>query len=191
MTRHLRPWLADLVPALALVLLASATLMMPSGLEAMRHSISESAAQATPWAWIGRIGLAAFGLAAWLAAGRLWPTERATGAALAVFGLAMIASAAWSHRPWLPDVPFDAGEDAIHSLAAQTAGLAIAAAVVSHIVSRIRAGSPPGRLDWLALAAVIIGSVGFAWFPAASGLLQRAMFAAILLWLWRIARRRL
>ena len=28
----------------------------------------------------------------------------------------MVATAALSHRPWLPEVPFDEVEDALHSL---------------------------------------------------------------------------
>ncbi len=177
--------IANLLVASTFVLLALAPMVMPAGYDFVHHSISESAAQLTPKAWVGRSGLALFGIVALFAARHLWRRERTTAAALIAFGLAMTTSAIWSHRPWLVELPYDAAEDMVHSAAAQISGLAISLAMIARIISRLASRLHPDWLDWAALATVFGGSAGFGLFPAIGGLIQRAMFATVLLWLWQ------
>jgi TRAP-type C4-dicarboxylate transport system permease small subunit len=194
MVREATAWLHSLyslLPAIAFALLALAPAYMPPGYDAVKNSISESAAQGIAMAWVARLGLCAFGLSAWWMAARLCPEQLLTAIALAVFGAGLVASACWSHRPWVAGMPFDHVEDCIHSFAAQLAGVGITVATAAHLITRLASGHNTDSLDWVALFAVLAGSAGFALAPAVSGLIQRGMFAAILLWLWHVGRRSL
>lgn len=175
--------------AVVLLLLASAVcvfaapLAMPSPYSWWTHAISESAAQGQRSAWIARLGFYLFGGAVlWLALGlrAAWP--RATGWMQITFALCMFGTAAFSHKPWLPGVPFDATEDLLHSITASGMGFAFALGALARLLQRGKGETARRIVDATALlAAGALSPLGELW-PSIGGLLQRLMFAVAYLW---------
>jgi Protein of unknown function (DUF998) len=165
--------------ALSALALAAAPLAMPEGYSWVSQTTSESAAQATPGAWVARLGFVLFGLAV-LA---LLPGSAArwgrVGAVLhAAFGAFMVAAAVFSNRAWQEGVAWSRTEDMLHSIAASAMGIAFAAGVVAVAVvaRRIRV------LDVVAVAASVLLPLGMTALPAVDGVLQRSMFAVAYAW---------
>lgn len=160
---------------------------MPPGYVHWRHTLSELAAQGLPHADVARTGLALWGLAGWCAAvvrpGTPCPVVRL---GLAGFGLSMAAAAYWSHRPWLPGVGYSALEDQWHSVAASLAGTCIVLALSSYHLARCWQRRKPDALAWLAWCSAWLCPLLMLLHPATAGAWQRAMFAAVGLWLWRV-----
>lgn len=178
--------LAGLVAALlaaSAILVVAAAAAMPEGYAWRRHSISESAAQALRHAWVARSAFLAFGAAVLVLAlwrRHAWP--RAAVLAHATFAVCMIGTAAFSHRPWLPDVSFDAVEDLLHSITATGMGFAFCLGVAARLWARPSGTVAPRLFD---AAAVLAGTAMplLAWqFPLDAGLIQRAMFAVAYAW---------
>lgn len=163
------------------LLIFAAPAWMPDSYSAFRHSISESAAQGWSRALPVRLGLALLGVGAALASLRATPALMVWS--LRVFALAMICSAIWSHRPWLPDLAFDTTEDRVHSWAAQTAGMAFVAAVLARMAQQWVVFRQVNLVDAIALFAALgvpmLWFAGFAWHGAA----QRGMFLCAYVWL--------
>jgi hypothetical protein len=151
----------------------------------LRHTISESAAQGLPAAIWARSGLALMGIGAALASLGTWPGP--TAWALRAFALAMAASAVWGHRPWLPDVGFDASHDRAHAVAAQAAGVAFVMALLGRVAARWALQRQVDGLDAAALFAAV--AVPLSWVAGIPwpGAAQRAMFALAYAWLLREA----
>jgi hypothetical protein len=187
--REAWPACACLALSAALIFLAPA--WMPSGYSAWTHSVSESAAQGVPHAAWARCGLALMGLGAALAG--LWGPHRQgpLTACLLLFGMAMVASALWSHRPWWPEAPFapfDARADRLHSIAAQAAGVSFLAAVglraARHWTQRRRID----LLDTCAAGAAMLAPLAMLLDLPGRGAAQRVMFGLAYVWLARQAR---
>lgn len=163
--------------------LASAPLLMPEPYSWLSHTTSESAAQGLEGAWLARFGFLAFGLAVlWLAShcqGRWggWATLSHGS-----FGVLMLATAVFSHRPFLPGQPFDAFEDALHSGAATAMGFAFAFGVLMIALTRRRHVGGIRVLDAAALAASVAIPLGMLVWTGVGGLLQRAMFLIAYVW---------
>lgn len=168
--------------------LLAAPLIMPPGYSWLTHTTSESAAQGLAGAWLARLGFLLFGLAViWLAVLKapLW-VRTAVWFHLA-FGVCMLGTAAFSHHPWLPGVPFDPVEDFLHSLTATVMGFAFALGVVVRFWQREK-GDRMGRLlDVTAVAAATLLPLLMATQPEIIGLLQRLMFGVAYLWYGREA----
>jgi hypothetical protein len=169
--------------ALSALALAIAPLFLPETYFPIANTTSESAAQGVEWAWIARIGLAAFGLSV-LGFTRLpGMTENSIGRwCFDAFGLLLILSAIASTRSWVPDARFDPSEDWVHSFAATAMGFAFAFGVVATVLSRAKG---VGRLrvhDILAVAASVLIPLGMIAVPEVDGLLQRLMFAIAFAW---------
>lgn len=166
---------------------ALAPLAMPPGYVPWRHTISELAAQGLAHAGLARAGLALWGLAGGCAAavrpGAASPVVRL---GLAGFGLSMAASAVWSHRPWLPGVGYSAQEDQWHSVAASLAGTCIVLALSTYHLARCWQRRSPDALAWVAWGSAWLCPLLMLALPAAAGAWQRAMFAVVGLWLWRV-----
>jgi hypothetical protein len=94
----------------------------------------------------------------------------------------MIATAAFSHRPWVPDAPFDHFEDLLHSVTATAMGFALAAGVIAVGISP----RGPSRLDRGADSLAVIVSVviplAMSQATAVTGALQRSMFLVAYIW---------
>jgi hypothetical protein len=157
--------------------------LLPGNYSWVEHTTSEAAAQGVEGAWLARLGFLLFGfavllLAATLLRGASWLSR----ALITAFGVMMIAAAAFSHRSWQNEVPFDAFEDGLHSVAATALGFAFAFAVLARSFGRPR--TQLGR-RWLDAAAVISSvaiPIAMTAMPAIDGLLQRAMFLAAYVW---------
>lgn len=156
----------------------------------MRHTISESAAQGLDGAWIARSGFLVFGLSVlWLAslAQSRWGSWGSV--ALGAFGVMMLGTAAYSHRPWQPDVPFDPFEDFLHSATATIMGLCFAVGVILVGLARSRPSILDRVLDGIAVLASIAVPLAMALSTGYTGLLQRSMFLVAYLWYGREALR--
>lgn len=173
--------LVGLAASAAVTLLAP--VLMPDGYSWISRTTSEAAAQGISGAWLGRLGFLLFGLSVLLVADlrrRPWGSW-GTGLHVA-FGAFMAAAAAFSHRPWLPDLTFDATEDVLHSLAATAMGFAFAGGVVAVAVRLSRFPTPAGVLDVVAVLASVALPIAMTAVPWADGLLQRLMFAIAYAW---------
>jgi len=149
----------------------------------VRYTTSESAAQGVQGAWVARFGFLLFGLAVlWLASfvGQRW--GRWGALLLSTFGVLMLATAAFSHRPWVLDTPYDHLEDLLHSITASAMGFAFAAGVVAVGISR----RGPSRLDrgadTLAVVVSVVLPLAMSQGTAYTGLLQRSMFLVAYIW---------
>jgi len=166
---------------ISLVALAIAPTLMPDSYSWLDHSVSESGAQGIEGAWLARLGFLMFGFAVLLLAGFARDRWGLLGAlAHRLFGVSMIACAAFSHSPWEAGVPFDRFEDSLHSVAAFGVGLGFTVGV---IFVTLRRGSIPVRVfDWLAIIAgmaipmFLFNTAGY------GGIAQRALFVIGALW---------
>lgn len=164
-----------------------APLAMPPGYVPWRHTISELAAQGLAYAGIARAGLALWGLAGGCAAAvRPGPASPVVRLGLAGFGLSMAAAAIWSHSPWLPGVGYSVQEDQWHSVAASLAGTCIVLALSTYHLARCWRRRRPDTVAWLAWGSAWLCPLLMLLQPAAAGAWQRAMFATVGLWLWRV-----
>ena len=168
------------------VAIGVAPTLMPPGYSWVHHSISESAALGLQGAWAARSGFLLMALGTWLVAGvaasRLGPGRPA----IRLFALMLVGTAAFSHRPFLADVPADLVEDLLHSVTATTMGFAFVAGVALAVLGRPPRPSWP-RLpgDWPHLVAVVAATaipLGMALAPDLAGLLQRGMFLVAYAW---------
>lgn len=192
MNRFPLPWAArktSLAPKLGvglLILSALALLLAPLNLPAsyswLRHTTSESAAQGVVGAWLARLGFLIFGLTVLWLAGRFldnWP--RPVRWLHGAFGLFMVGTAVFSSRPWLPNLPYDPVEDALHSFTATAMGFAFAIGVGLRLWHR-QNGRWGRVLDVAAVAASVAIPLAMSALPNWDGLLQRGMFATAYLW---------
>lgn len=174
---------AGIVALLALSALALAlapTLMGPE-YSWLTHTTSESAAQNTSGAWLARAGFLIFGLAVlWLVALVDWkrPVRWLHGA----FGVLMVATAAFSHKPLTRGAEYDRFEDLLHSITASAMGFAFAAGVAVVAITARDRGRARRVLDLMALVASIAIPLAMVGWERHAGLLQRAMFLVAYLW---------
>jgi hypothetical protein len=175
------------VPAVLLVvsagLLVAAPAVIGDSYSWVEHSTSESAGQGVDGAWVARTGFMLFGFAVlWLAHIRR-PSWGGPGTlAHRLFGISMIAVAAYASRSWLPDAPFDRTEDLLHSVGSFAVG---ASFIFGVMTVGMRRGRITGRARWFDLAAfitVLVVLSAMTALPDLEGLLQRAMFAVAYLW---------
>jgi hypothetical protein len=172
-----------------LVLFASATcvlaapLSMPDSYSWLSNAISESAAQGLHSAWIARLGFLLFGCAVlWLAVFLRQVWARGTAWMQIAFAIFMFSTAAFSHKPWLANIPYDPFEDFLHSLTATGMGFAFSLGVVARLLQRKSGERLKKAFDIIALvAATTLSPLGELW-PSIAGLLQRMMFGVAYLW---------
>jgi hypothetical protein len=176
-------------PGVVLLLVASASCVlvapwaMPASYSWLSNAISESGAQGVYSAWIVRLGFLFFGFSVlWLAAFLRPNWARSTYWMHRVFGMCMIGTAAFSHKPWLTNVPFDPFEDFLHSVTATGMGFAFALGVVGRVLQREESEILKKAWDVVAIiAATALPPLGELW-PSIAGLLQRTLFLVAYLW---------
>jgi len=170
------------------LLLGFAPFAMAPGYSWLSNSISESAAQGLNHAWIARLGFLCFGFAVlWLALYLRTTWARGVYWMQLLFAVFMLGTAAFSHKPWLADVPVDATEDLLHSITATGMGFAFAIGVVVRFMQRNKNEALPRVYDAIAiLAAIILTPIG-GLQPSIAGLLQRVMFGIAYIWFAREA----
>lgn len=167
---------------LSALALALAPLGMPETYSWLRHTTSESAAQGLSGAWVARLGFLLFGLAvSWIALNRPRSDSVLSRFALGAFGIFMVATAAFSTRPWWPDAAFDPTEDLLHSITATTMGFAFAIGLAARAFTR-RGDRLGLALDVLGIVASVVLPLGMSLLPDWAGLLQRLMFAVAYGW---------
>ena len=188
---HSMQVLAFVVPGfliLSAVLVVLGSWAMPSEYSWRIHSISESAAQGQPFAWIARFSFLSYGVAVLLLSIGMraaWP--RLTFWCGSLFAGSMFGVAAFSHAPWQPGVEGDAIEDFLHSLFASGMGLAFVLGVTARFVHRGH-GDPWGRaLDVLAVAVATVLPLMLASASSVGGAVQRIMFFVGYVWFGREA----
>jgi hypothetical protein len=180
--------------ALSLASLLAAPLLMPESYSWTAHTVSESAAQGVQGAWLGRLGFLLFGLAAiWVAAASrpVWP--RVAVWLFTAFGALLVATAAFSARPWIAGEPFDPVEDALHSFTATAMGFAFAFGVSMRFLSRAGRDRTGRILDVVAVVAAVAIPLVMLSQPAMAGAAQRLMFGIAYAWFareaWLLPRR--
>lgn len=164
------------------VCVAFAPALMADGYSVVRHSISESAAQGLERAWLARAGLLLLGFAVLLLANHAGDGWGPWGRALhRTYGVAVIAAAAFAHKPWLPGSA-DGFEDFLHSAAANTVGFSFTIGVL--IVSLRRPASDRWRrtLDWIAVGAAFLIPMIMFNVDGVAGAVQRVLFAIGYVW---------
>ena len=179
-----------LVLLLSALSLGLAPRAMPDGYSWILHSTSESAAQGLTGAWVARLGFVLFGLGVlWLVASpvRAWGTWASL--VHGCFGVMMLGTAAFSHRPWLPDIPFDPIEDLLHSATATGMGFAFAVGVVLVALKRSDGEVSNRSFDAAAVVASVVLPLIMSMGTPYMGVLQRSMFLVAYLWYGREARR--
>lgn len=155
----------------------------PSEFDWVIHSTSEQAGQHMPGAWIMRMGFAAYGLGAALAAVLIWRANPLMNAALFAFGIGLLAAATWSNAAIVPEIASDFTEDRLHSIASAVVGTAFAAACTACIFAAQR---PADRyIGIVGLAIAVFIPLAMSAFPDWRGVLQRAMFAFSFIFVWR------
>lgn len=181
-SRPFAAWIALALLGTSLFAVAIAPALMPESYSWVERSISESAAQGIEGAWLARLGLLLFGFAvlllvaiaaeAWGVGGRL---------AHGLYGVSIIAAAAFAHMPW-EDVPYDAFEDLLHSVASFAVGLGFAVGVV---IVTLRRGPGAGLIrvfDIVAIAAAVIIPMIMFNVTDVAGAVQRTLFLIAYLW---------
>lgn len=163
--------------------LGLAPLALPPSYSWIRQTTSESAAQGVQGAWVARLGFLLFGLAVLWLVSFVGPRWGRWGARfLGAFGVLMLATAVFSHRPWLRDTSYDRFEDLLHSVTASAMGFAFAAGVVAVALRRRGPSRLDRSADTLAVAAAVIIPLAMSQGTAYQGLLQRSMFLVAFVW---------
>ncbi len=167
-----------------LITLGLAPLAMPDSYSWVKYGTSESGAQGIEGAWVARTGFLLFGL------GVIWTAElrhRDWGPAgtffHGVFGVSMVAVAAFSTRPWDSSAPYVATEDLLHSVFATAMGFGFIVGVVAVMMTR-RYRSVYDAIPDLAALAITI-SIPLFMSSDIWGILQRMMFVTAGAWYGR------
>ena len=182
-------WAIPVLLVLSATALSLAPLLMPDSYSWLSNFISESAAQGVRGAWLARLGFLTFGFAVvWLAIVRRSRWARGAYWSHLAFGVLMISTAAFSHRPWLAQAPFDAFEDFLHSVTATGMGFAFALGVLFRLLQRSERTVRAMLFDCCAIvASVALPLSGEVW-PAVAGLAQRLLFVIAYVWYAREAQ---
>ena len=164
------------------VCVAIAPMLMPDSYSVVEHSISESAAQGVQDAWLARLGFLLLGFAVLVSAsiaGERWGVwGRLVHRA---YGVSMFGVAAFAHMPW-EDVPYDAFEDFLHSVAAYGIGFCFTAGVLIVTFRRGHGMRSARVFDWIAILAALVIPMMMFNVTGVAGLVQRIMFGIGYLW---------
>lgn len=158
---------------------------MPDTYSWIANTTSESAAQGLEYAWIARLGFVFFGFGVILLshlARSGWSTLAKINHVL--FGAMMVLAAAFSHRHWVSEVPFDQIEDQLHSVSATLMGFVFSFGVIFCFLRRREDRIGKG-LDLIALAAAIFIPLAMLFYDNIDGLIQRVMFGLSYVWYMR------
>ena len=162
---------------------AIAPALIDDSYSVLEQSISESGGQGVEGAWLARVGFLLLGFGVLVIAGLARNRWGLWGAlAHRIYGVSMIATAAFAHMPWRPDVPYVAFEDFLHSVAANIVGASFTIGVLIVSFTRSRDARVARAFDWLAIVAAIGISIMIFNVAGVAGLVQRIMFVIGYLW---------
>ena len=160
-----------------------APVFMPDSYSWLSNAISESAAQGVQGAWIARFGFLSFGLAVlWLSISLRAIWARGAYWMHLAFGIFMVSTAAFSHRPWLDNVPFDSFEDVLHSFTATGMGFAFSFGVLARLLQRGMNDKPKRIFDVIALLTATFIPLLMNYWSSMGGIAQRLLFLVAYLW---------
>lgn len=181
---HLRPTIGVLLLLIcSAVALSAAPALMPEGYSWVAHTVSESAAQGLKGAWMARLGFLLFGMAViWLATASETMWARGVVWMHLAFAVLMVATAAFSHKPWVAGVPFDPFEDHLHSFTATAMGFAFALGVLLRFLQQWGQGRRGRVLDMIALLSATFIPMLMLFQSDIAGLVQRLMFLVAFVW---------
>ena len=117
------------------------------GYSVQSHSISELGAQTTPNSWIMNVGFVSFGIGVLPDAVMRFRSTPIGALSFSVFGLSMILTGFFSHRPIDLSLPYDVVHDQLHTFFSGAIGTSFAVGTLSF------AFSEPARLAKVACAA--------------------------------------
>jgi succinate-acetate transporter protein len=170
----------------------AAPLLLGDDYDWITRSVSESAAQQTPGAWLGRLALVLSGLATILVSivrAREWGALATT--AFTLFGLFWTLTAVYSTESWVESTPRDDVESALHSVFATAMAVICLGALVLAVRGRYASGHPlSGRWRMATVGLIVAASglpLGAMLVPTLGGLFQRAMFFVAYAWFTREA----
>ena len=177
------------VTGISVCLIISATCIflapfwMPSDYSWAQNVISESAAQGLANAWIARLGFLLFGAAVLLLSFFSRPYwGRISYWFFLVFAACMFGTAAFSHKPWHPELQFDYFEDVLHSITASGMGFAFSFGVLGRLFQREKSSLLYIVSDWTALIAAFGLPLFGSQLPNTAGLVQRTLFVIAYGW---------
>lgn len=165
-----------LVPGVFLGLAAAAFALGPVALpdyDPVALSVSESAAQGVPGAWVARAGFPLLAVAVWSVLPHL-DYGRVSRTSYRIFAAGLIGVAIWSHEPYLPGRDYDHVEALLHSVVASGMGFAI-------VNAELFAARYTRKWRHLALAILYLGlPLAMSVLPELAGVLQRLMFVTLI-----------
>lgn len=173
--------------AIALLVLSAvcvgvAPFFMPDSYSLIEHAISASGGQGVEHAWITRTGFLCLGFAVLILATRQVGRWGLVGRLVfRTYGVAMLATAAFAHKPWL-EVPYVEFEDLLHSITASAVGAGFIVGVLIVTFGRGRGRTALRVFDWAAI--VLASAIPMVMFnmTGVQGLVQRIMFVIGYLW---------
>ncbi|MFM6981548.1 MAG: DUF998 domain-containing protein [Microbacteriaceae bacterium] len=176
---------ATVALAIAVIGVLTAPLFLHYGYSILSNSISESAAQNVPTAWIARAALFASGLAVLgVVALKSGSWSRSVSISFAIFGTLWIISSVFSTKSWVAEASFNQVESEIHSVAASAMAIIVLGALVLGFtrqpvspIERVLAFGLAAAATFLPLASYLVPELG--------GLFQRVMFLYTYLWFAR------
>ena len=174
----------------SLVCLLFAPLVMPEDYHWVSNPISESAAQGLHGAWLARLGLAIYGLAAiWLSVSLHGRWGIGARYCHLFFGVFMVFAATFSIRPWDQAASFDPTEDILHSFVATAMGFAYTLGVLLVFLQRPRAEFGARMFDIAAAVVTTVFPLLMLAMPEVHGFIQRIMFLVSYIWYGKEALR--
>jgi hypothetical protein len=168
---------------LAICVFVLAVLLGPiytaAGYSPISHVISELAAQNTPNSHLMAGAFVLLGVGLLLDACRAF---RSAMLPFMAFGLFFGAAGLFGHKPITQGVPYSEWMDAVHSSLATASGISL---TLGFIWQSLQARSVAYRWQALLLASACVAlPLWMLWQPSIQGLVQRAMYALVFLWLW-------
>ena len=174
--------IAVLIFALAVVLGPSYT---AEGYSPVSNVISELAAQNTPNNWLMASAFVLLGMALVIEGIRNF---RPALLPFMAFGLFFGAAGLFGHKPITQGVPYSEWMDATHSGLATASGITV---TLGFIWQAMKAKTAAYRWQAALLAFVCIAlPLCMLWKPSMQGIVQRAMYGLVFIWLWAYYPRR-
>jgi len=153
------------------------------------NTISDLGAQQYKNAWLMRMGFIGFGVL--LSTALLWSfihTEEKNYSDLliVVYALSILLSGFFSTAPFIETSTFSIGEDKLHSLFAQTAGITFSFGILWHLLVYSNPNQKIINFIFLILVIGISALVGLSknrLIPIGLGLIQRGLYVISFIWL--------
>lgn len=160
-----------------------------------RNTISELAAQQTPYQWVMQAGLIGFGVM--LASGLAWRAfslRKISAGDIGVFGwgVSILLAGIFSTAPYIEGVTESVRESQLHSLFATMAGISLSLGIFAHIFTAPKTDKF-SHLIFFLLVIGLSGAFGLAesgYISIGEGIIQRVLWLTGFIWvIWAYADR--